>query len=184
MTTPQPDPEQLLAQPVGGGDLDKQLHNAGKGVSKTTIVLGVVVLVLLAFGGGALTYKAFGSSSSTPAGQGARAGGYGGFGGGYGRGTGQGGQPGQGGQGGAGAPGGARGGTAGTIDHVDGTTVYVKTQDGKVVKVSTSDSTVVDLMSTGKLSDLAPGDTVVVQGQQGSDGTVTARTLTRRQAAG
>ncbi|PPK64879.1 hypothetical protein V5P93_006282 [Actinokineospora auranticolor] len=182
MTTPV-DPEQTLAQPVGG-DLDRELRTAGKGVSKVTVGLGIAALVLLSFGGGALAHKAFASNGTPSATAGPRAGGYGGgFPGGYGGRAGQGGQNGQGGQPGAGGMGG-RGGTAGTIDHVEGTTVYVKTQDGKVVKVSTSDSTVVDLVDVGKLADLAPGDTVVVQGQAGDDGSVTARTLTRRQAAG
>ncbi|SER41450.1 DUF5666 domain-containing protein [Actinokineospora terrae] len=175
MTTPDQDP--LLAQPVGG-DIDKELRAAGKGISKVTIGLAVAVLVVLAFGGGALAHKALASTTTTaaPAAGGRGAGGYGGFGGG------QGGQPGQGGQGGQ--PGQGRGGTTGTIDHVEGSTVYVKTQDGRLVKVSTSDSTTVDLVSAGKLADLAAGDTVVVLGQQAADGSVTARSLTRRQAAG
>ncbi|MCP2302346.1 hypothetical protein LV79_002022 [Actinokineospora globicatena] len=162
-----------MAQPVGG-DIDKELRAAGKGISKVTIGLAVAVLVVLAFGGGALAHKALATTTTAaPATGGRGAGGYGGFGGGQG---GQGGQPGQGGQG--------RGGTTGTIDHVDGSTVYVKTQDGRVIKVSTSDSTTVDLTSAGKLADLAAGDTVVVLGQQAADGSVTARSLTRRQAAG
>lgn len=172
-----------MNQPVGG-DIDKELRAAGKGVSKVTIGLAVAVLVALAFGGGALVHKALASpaTAAPAAGQG-RGGGYGGPGGGGFPGGGYGGQgvPGQGGQG---VPGQGRGGTVGTVDHVEGSTVYVKTQDGKLVKVSTSDSTTVDLVTKGALTDLAAGDPVVVQGQQAEDGSVTARALTRRQAAG
>ena len=67
-----------------------------------------------------------------------------------------------------------------TDDHVDGTTVYVKTAQGTDVKVSTSDSTTVGVTQQGKLSDLKPGSTVVVQGQAGDDGTVAAQAITQQ----
>jgi hypothetical protein len=68
-------------------------------------------------------------------------------------------------------------GTAGTIDRIEGTDVYLKTPDGRTVKVSTSDSTQVRVSQEGNLSDLAQGDTVVVQGDTGSDGIVSAKTI-------
>jgi cytochrome c-type biogenesis protein CcmE len=60
--------------------------------------------------------------------------------------------------------------------------VYVKTAQGTDVKVSTSDSTTVGVTQQGKLADLKPGATVVVQGQAGSDGTVTAQAITQEAA--
>ena len=58
--------------------------------------------------------------------------------------------------------------------------MYVKTAQGTDVKVSTSDSTTVGVTQPGKLSDLKPGATVVVQGQAGDDGTVTAQAITQQ----
>jgi hypothetical protein len=156
-TTPPPDAEEIVASPAVEGDLNAEMRRAAKPFSRTTLVLAGLVVLAIAFGGGAWTHAAFGSSSpSTPARQ---AGGT------------QGGQ-----QAGAGQQGGVfRGG-------VDGTTVYVKTAQGADVKVSTSDSTTVGVTQQGKLSDLKPGATVVVQGQAGSDGTVTAQAITQEAA--
>ncbi len=58
--------------------------------------------------------------------------------------------------------------------------MFVKTQNGEIVKVSTSDTTKVQITSDGKLTDLKAGQQVVVQGQPGEDGTVTAQTVTQR----
>jgi hypothetical protein len=156
----EPSAEQIVASPAVDGDLNAEMHRAAKPFSRTTLVLAGLVVLAIAFGGGAWTHAAFGSSSpSTPARQA----------GGTQAGTGQ-------------QPGGFRGGrgTAGTVDHVDGTTVYVKTAQGTDVKVSTSDSTTVGVTQPGKLSDLKPGATVVVQGQAGDDGTVTAQAITQQ----
>ncbi len=60
--------------------------------------------------------------------------------------------------------------------------MYVKTAQGTDVKVSTSDSTTVGVTQQGKLSDLKPGSTVVVQGQAGDDGTVAAQAITQQAA--
>ncbi|GGU58084.1 hypothetical protein [Lentzea flava] len=140
-------------------DLTAELKERKAGVGKTTIVLGVAVLVIVAFVGGVFVQKSFGSTQ-TPTRQNAAARQFNGT---PPSGTNRGGR-----------------GTIGTIDHVDGTTVYVKTQNGEIVNVSTSDSTKVQITSDGKLTDLKAGQQVVVQGQQGSDGTVTAQTLTQR----
>ena len=171
---PEPTAEQIIANPAVGGDLNEEMRRAAKPFSRTTVVLAGLVVLAIAFGGGAWTHAAFGSSSSsTPtARQGeTQAGGPGG--------TGQ--------TAGAGQPGGGfRGaggrGTTGTVDRVDGTTVYVKTAQGTDVKVSTSDSTTVGVTQQGKLSDLKPGSTVVVQGQAGDDGTVAAQAITQQAA--
>jgi len=167
-TTPQ-DAEDIIASPAVDGDLNAEMRRAAKPFSRTTLVLAGLVVFAIAFGGGAWTHAAFGSS--TPArqtgGTQARAQG----------GTGQ--------QAGAGQQGGGfRGGrgTTGTVDRVDGTTVYVKTAQGADVKVSTSDSTTVGVTQQGKLADLKPGATVVVQGQAGEDGTVAAQAITQEAA--
>lgn len=71
--------------------------------------------------------------------------------------------------------------TTGTVKLVDGDTVYVATSDGKVVKVKVGKATTVS--RTTSLSDVKAGTTVVVSGTTGSDGTVTATTVTERSAS-
>jgi hypothetical protein len=179
MTEQQPrqEPEQVISEPVGG-DIDKELGQAKRGVGKVTIGLGVGVLVVAAFFGGVWVHSATASSSTPAVVQGPRGGGNGGgrFGGGY---PGGGTPP-----SGANVPGGGgfRGGTAGTIDRVEGNTVYVKMQDGTEVKVSTSDSTRVEVTQPGKVADLKAGTPVVVQGQRGEDNSVQAQSITTRPA--
>jgi hypothetical protein len=166
----EPTAEQIVASPAVEGDLNAEMRRAAKPFSRTTLVLAGLVVLAIAFGGGAWTHAAFGSASSTPTRPaGAQSGIQGG--------TGQTGGTGQGGFRGAGGR-----GTTGTVDHVDGTTVYVKTAQGTDVKVSTSDSTTVGVTQQGKLSDLKPGSTVVVQGQAGDDGTVAAQAITQQAA--
>ncbi len=62
---------------------------------------------------------------------------------------------------------------------MDGTKVYVKTAQGTEVAISTSDTTTIGVTQAGKLADLKPGATVVVQGQAGDDGTVAAQSITQ-----
>ncbi|MGW6932138.1 hypothetical protein ACWGE0_18935 [Lentzea sp. NPDC054927] len=157
-----------LDQPLEN-DISAELKERKAGFGKTTVILGVAVLAIVAFVGGVFVQKSFGASE-TPARQNAAGRQFNGTppsgaqqrpnGGNFGR------------------------GTTGTIDHVDGTTVYVKTQNGQIVKVSTSDTTKVQITSDGKLADLKAGQQVVVQGQAGSDGTVTGQTITQRPATG
>jgi len=161
----EPTPEQIVASPAVDGDLNAEMRRAAKPFSRTTLVLAGLVVLAIAFGGGAWTHAAFGSSTSSAptrqaGGQQAQTGGTGQQGGGF---RGAGGR-----------------GTTGTVDRVDGTTVYVKTAQGADVKVSTSDSTTVGVTQQGKLSDLKPGSTVVVQGQAGADGTVAAQAITQQ----
>ncbi|WP_318305908.1 hypothetical protein [Amycolatopsis solani] len=157
--------EEIVASPAVEGDLNAEMRRAAKPFSRTTLVLAGLVVLAIAFGGGAWTHAAFGSSSSTPNRPAAGA---------------QGGQQAGAGQQGGGFRGAGGRGTTGTVDHVDGTTVYVKTAQGTDVKVSTSDSTTVGVTQPGKLADLKPGSTVVVQGQAGEDGTVTAQAITQQ----
>lgn len=171
-TVPVPTAEEIVAGPLPGGvDLEKEITQAAQPFGKLTMWLGVLVVVALAFAGGAWTHSALAgasTSASTPARTTAT------------------GTPGQAGQGRQGGGGGQRGtvGTVGTVDRVDGTTVYVKTLQGSEVAVSTSDSTKVAVAQPGSLSDLKAGADVVVQGATGSDGTVTAQSITQQPARG
>ncbi|SDY58822.1 hypothetical protein SAMN05421504_10642 [Amycolatopsis xylanica] len=161
----QPTPEEIVASPAVTGDLDKEMKAVAKPVGKVTLILGGILVVAVAFGGGAWTHSALaGSSTPSRTGQARPSG-----------------QPqapgGQGRQGGFG-----RGGTAGTIERVDGSTIYVKTMQGTEVAVSTSDSTTVNVTQPGKVTDLKTGATVLVQGQAGADGKVAAQSITQQPA--
>ena len=166
----QQQPEQILDRPVVMGDFNTELKKTKRGVGRLTLGLGAAVLLVATFFGGVATHAAIAKPADQSAQQNQRPGARQ-FGGQNGQGA-----PGQGGQNGA-------RGTAGAIDHVDGTDVYVKTQDGRTVKVSTSDTTRIRISQDGKLADLKPGSTVIVQGSTGSDGTVTAQTITEGQFA-
>ncbi|GAA4951461.1 hypothetical protein GCM10023205_10400 [Yinghuangia aomiensis] len=94
---------------------------------------------------------------------------------------------GQGAAGTAGQPGGrtgtgGAGTTTGTVKLVDGSTVYVTDASGTIVKVTTNADTKIQVSQDGKPADLKPGDTVVVRGAAGDDGTVAASTVTQGQA--
>jgi hypothetical protein len=67
----------------------------------------------------------------------------------------------------------------GTVTLVDGTTIYIVTSDGRVVTVKTGDTTTVELTQPGKISDLKAGNTITVTGRTGTDGMVSATTVTR-----
>ena len=62
---------------------------------------------------------------------------------------------------------------------VDGTNVYVTTADGSIVKVTTSPTSKVSKATPGSVGDLKAGDTVVVQGATGADGSVAATSITQ-----
>ena len=169
----QPPPEQILDRPVVMGDFDAELKKSKRGMGKLTLGLVGAVLLVGSFFGGVATHAAIAkpaAASASPAQNrpGGRQFGNGQFGGQNGQGGAQNGQAGP-------------RGAVGTIDHVDGTDVYLKTADGRTVKVSTSDSTRIRISQDGKLADLKPGSNVVVQGSTGSDGTVTAQTITEGQ---
>jgi hypothetical protein len=71
----------------------------------------------------------------------------------------------------------AREATTGKIKLVDGSTVYVELADGTLVTVKLTDTT--KILSTASVKDLKAGVSVTVQGQTGSDGTVTAGSITQ-----
>ncbi|HEV2779499.1 MAG TPA: hypothetical protein VGX25_08865 [Actinophytocola sp.] len=139
----------------GQPDLAAELRKAKRPVNKLTMGLAGAVLIGGAFFGGIATHAAVADEPQPTANPNRP--GLGRFGGQGGNGQGQ-----------------LARGTAGTIDRIEGSTIYVKTPDGREVKVSTSDSTQVRISQEGKLSDLEKGDTIIVQGQAGGDGTVTA----------
>ncbi|WP_051791694.1 DUF5666 domain-containing protein [Amycolatopsis jejuensis] len=147
-TPPDPLPENLVAEPAVAGDLTEELRQVARPFGKPTLVLAGLLVVALAFAGGAWTHAAFGPSGAAPSPSAPQ----------------------------AGARTGGRG-TAGTVEKVEGTTVTVKTLQGNEVKVSTSDDTTVGVTQSGKVGDLKPGQTVTVQGRTGSDGSVTAQAI-------
>jgi hypothetical protein len=76
------------------------------------------------------------------------------------------------------AQGGFGGGTRGTVSYVDGNILYVSTGTGSVVKVRIPKGLSVDRTVTAKASSIRPGETVVVQGATGTNGTVKATGVT------
>ena len=136
-------------------------------LTRSTIILGALVIAMAGFVGGVQVQK---SQTPAPAAAGTGA-----------RGTGTGRQ----------FPGGlntqnlprgtqtaAASATTGKIKLVDGTTIYIETATGDVITVKTSGTTTVQSASTVKLSDLKAGVTVTIQGPAGSDGIVTATSVT------
>jgi len=76
---------------------------------------------------------------------------------------------------GSGTP--ARNATTGKIKLVNGSTVYVELADGSIVTVKLSNTTKV--LTSASVKDLKAGSEVTVQGETGSDGTITAGSITR-----
>ncbi len=83
----------------------------------------------------------------------------------------------------AGGSGGGAGATFGQVKLIDGTNVYVTDSSGNTVKVATTGSTI-SKSAPGTVTDLAIGDTVIVRGATGSDGTVTATAIADSGAGG
>ena len=128
------------------------------------IAAGVVAIAALGFLGGVQVQKSRGSS--TPA-SGRLAGGFPGAAGAR---TG----------GGAGGAGGGQqqaGATAGQVSSVDGTTIYVDESTGNTVKVTLGKDGKVTRTAVAGASAIHPGDTVVVQGEAASSGTVVASSI-------
>lgn len=94
-----------------------------------------------------------------------------------------GGAAGTGGAGGAGA-GGGRGAVVGQVKLIDGSNIYVTDAQGNTVKVATNAGSQFSKSDTGSLADVKIGDTVVVQGPQGADGTYQAQRVSVGGAAG
>lgn len=131
----------------------------------STAFLIVALIVVAAFAGGILAQKHWGGSSSggfalpsggnLPSGfPGATSGGAASTGGGFG------------------------GGTRGTVSYVDGNVLYVSTGSGSVVKVRVPKGLSVDRTVKANASSIRPGETVVVEGTAGANGTVKATGVT------
>ncbi|GAB2603709.1 hypothetical protein Aab01nite_47900 [Paractinoplanes abujensis] len=140
--------------------------------NRGTLVLAGTVLLVGGFAGGLQAQKQWGSADTPTAA--AR-----GFGGGQDR-AGYGGQAPGGQAPGGPAPGGASAAaaTTGKVKLVNGTTIYVETSDGQVVTVKTDARTSVATATKGKVSDVKAGQSVTIQGSTGSDGSVTATSVT------
>ena len=72
----------------------------------------------------------------------------------------------------------ATSGTTGKVKLVNGKTIYVETADGAVVTVKTDGTTTVNTATKGELSDVKAGQSITVRGETGSDGSVTAESVT------
>jgi hypothetical protein len=168
----------LLAIPPRADDLGSALAARPPRLKlpKVTTALVVSALICAGFIGGALVQKHWGSSSSGGGAAAAFAAGRAGRGGG-----------GAGGFGGAGGAGGAGGGTGssvtGTVTVVSGNTLYVTASDGTVYTVKTSGSTAVNVTLSGTLSQVKPGQSVVIAGSSDSSGNVTATSITANSTA-
>ena len=89
-----------------------------------------------------------------------------------------------GGVGAAGGFGGAGGATVGSVSSVNGNTIYVKETNGNTVKVKLSSATKVTKSQSVSRRKLNPGDSVVIEGSAGSNGTVEATSVSDSGAAG
>jgi len=67
--------------------------------------------------------------------------------------------------------------TAGTVAYLAGSTLYVTNSEGNTVKVNTSTGTTVTKTVSSELSGIHPGETVTVTGQTGSNGAVSAESI-------
>lgn len=126
-----------------------------------TVYLVAGVIAVAGFIGGIQAHKTWGGEKSAGGGQTAAGRQGGGFGGGSGF-------------GGGGAAGGV---TAGTVTKVKDGVITLETSDGRSVEVKTSGDTEVTLTENGSAEDLESGTSVVVRGETGADGTVTATSV-------
>lgn len=174
----------LLAIPPRADDLGAALAARPPRLKlpKVTLALAGAALICAGFVGGVLVQKHLGGSSSSGRGNLAAAftagrtgtGATGRTGTGTGAGTGAtGGFFGRGGTGGAGG-----GAITGTVTVVSGDKLYVTAADGSVYTVTTSGSTVINVTKSGALSQLKPGQTVIIAGTNDNSGDVTATSIT------
>jgi hypothetical protein len=172
------DPSPASGYPIDDLDDDLDIPARRRRLGGLTMVLIVLLVAGLGVYGGVRLQKSRGSSTSTSASALASA-----FaarlGGARGTGTGTGGFGGAGGLGGGTGTGGAGGGTFGTVKLVDGNTIYLSQANGSIIKVTTTPSgTTVTKTVPSSVSAIQPGETLVVQGTTGSDGTVSATRVT------
>ena len=71
----------------------------------------------------------------------------------------------------------AQQGTAGEVTSVDGSTLYVQDASGNTLKVRAGKGADITRTAGAKAAAIHPGDTVVVQGETASSGTVVATSI-------
>lgn len=178
---PQPADADLLALPPRADDLGAALaaRPPRAKLPKVTASLAAAALICAGFIGGVLVQKHLGGSSNGRGGNFSFAGGTRGGTGAGATGTG-GGLFGRGGTGtGSGGSGtGSGGAVTGKVTVVSGKTLYVTAADGSVYTVTTTGTTTVNLTAPGSISQLKPGQTVVISGNSDNNGNVTATSIT------
>jgi len=133
------------------------------------IIVGIVVVLVVA---GASFYggMVYGKSQAQPSFASRREGGFPNAAGGNGQ------FPGQAAQGANGRTSG-QGGIFGQISSVGDGVLTITDNNGKETQVKVTDTTLIEKQASVKLTDLATGDTVIVSGSTGTDGTITARSV-------
>lgn len=175
-------PEDILGRPPAARDVaDELAAPPRRKLPAMTLALGAGAFLAVGFLAGVEVQKDHDGGAS-PAADGARAGAQPGGGTPYG-GRASGGaaqaQPGGAAQPGAGQTGGAASAvTTGTVKVVDDSFIYVSDSTGNIVKVKTDAGTKIQVTRDGRTVDLKPGDTVVVRGETGADGSVAATAVT------
>ncbi len=142
-----------LIAAIGVGFAGGVLYQKHVGGSSTASTSGAPNLSALraAFGGGSGSGASAGGAASVPSGL--SAGGFAGFGGGN--------------------------SVVGTVSAVSGNTLYVSQgSSSALTKVETSSTSTVTVPSTASVSDIQPGDTVVIRGAKQSNGSYMAATIT------
>jgi hypothetical protein len=156
--SPDPLTEELEEAPIRHDELPPRPRR--RLATRWTVATSVVLLLALGFIGGALVQR---GRQPAAAGQQAAVGAAPAFGAGrLGQGAGDGGA----------AP------VAGKVTSVDGSTLYVTTNQGTTVKVRTSSSAKVTRTAKSSVGAVHPGDTVVITGSTAANGTVTAGQIT------
>ncbi|MDQ1458377.1 MAG: hypothetical protein QOH28_3997 [Actinomycetota bacterium] len=160
------------APPYDDGDEPDFTPRPRKRAHRLTYVLGGLALVAIGALGGIAIQKHEDHGSTTAASPtGAPAGAFAG-----GRGAG-GGAP------GAGGGAGGAGATVGTVKLIDGNNIYVTEANGTVVKVAVNAASQLTRTDPATIKDITPGESVIVRGATGTDGSVTATAVTASPAA-
>jgi hypothetical protein len=165
----------LVTDPDVDDDWDDAPITPRARAPRATKLLVVAAVAAAAFAGGVFAQRSWGAGS-----------------GGSGTGTARGGGPAQlAGSGGnatrrfGNGPGGAGGqATIGQVSYVKGSTLYVTSAGGGTVKVSVPKGTPVTTSVTSDIGAVRPGDTVVVRGTAGKNGTVRAQSVSVGGAGG
>lgn len=154
----------LLAIPPRADDLGTALAARPPRAKppKLTLALASAALVCAGFVGGVLVQKHLGGNTSS--------GGRGNFASAF--------AGGRAGTGGRAFTGGGGGAITGTVTVVSGNKLYVTAPDGSVYTVTTTGSTAIKVTQSGALSDLKPGQAVVIAGSNDGNGDVTATSIT------